>query len=111
MTELKRPLPGSKNPMWIRPLEVAGFDSTGDTWCSRRILAGCQGCRATTTSTIFDHLDSLDLGGSNDPKNLWSESYYTEQFNAHVKDKLEDRLAANVRTNWKGAVMTRRLRF
>jgi hypothetical protein len=45
----------------------------------------------------IDHLDSLDLGGSNDPKNLWPESYYTEQFNAHVKDKLEDRLAANVR--------------
>jgi hypothetical protein len=42
-------------------------------------------------------LISLELGGSNDPKNLWPESYYTEPFNAHVKDKLEDRMAANVR--------------
>jgi hypothetical protein len=45
----------------------------------------------------IDHLISLELGGSNDAKNLWPESYYTEPFNAHVKDKLEDRLAANVR--------------
>ena len=45
----------------------------------------------------IDHLISLELGGSNDPKNLWPESYYTEPFNAHVKDKLEDRMAANVR--------------
>ena len=45
----------------------------------------------------IDHLISLELGGSNDPKNLWPESYYTQPFNAHVKDKLEDRMAANVR--------------
>jgi hypothetical protein len=45
----------------------------------------------------IDHLISLELGGSNDPKNLWPESYYTIPFNAHVKDKLEDRMAANVR--------------
>jgi hypothetical protein len=25
----------------------------------------------------IDHLISLELGGSNDPKNLWPESYYT----------------------------------
>jgi len=45
----------------------------------------------------IDHLISLELGGSNDPKNLWPESYYTVPWNAHVKDKREDRLAANVR--------------
>src|ERR1700722_17127790 len=39
----------------------------------------------------------LHGGGSNAPKNLWTESYYTVPFNAHVKDALEDRLAANVR--------------
>jgi hypothetical protein len=39
-----------------------------------------------------DHLISLELGGSNDIKNLWPESYRTEPWNAHVKDKLEDRL-------------------
>jgi hypothetical protein len=39
-----------------------------------------------------DHLISLELGGSNDIKNLWPESYWTERWNARVKDKLEDRL-------------------
>jgi hypothetical protein len=40
----------------------------------------------------IDHLISLELDGSNDIKNLWPESYRTEPWNAHVKDKLEDRL-------------------
>jgi hypothetical protein len=39
-----------------------------------------------------DHLISLELGGSNDIKNLWPESHQTKPWNAHVKDKLEDRL-------------------
>jgi hypothetical protein len=43
-----------------------------------------------------DHLISLELGGSNDIRNLWPESYRTEPWNAHVKDKLEDRLHALV---------------
>ncbi len=39
-----------------------------------------------------DHLISLELGGSNDIKNLWPESYLTEPWNAHKKDQLENRL-------------------
>jgi hypothetical protein len=39
---------------------------------------------------------SLELGGSNDIKNPWPQSYRTEPWNAHVKDKLEDRLHALV---------------
>ena len=39
-----------------------------------------------------DHLISLELGGSNDVKNLWPQSYTTKPWNAHVKDKLENRL-------------------
>ncbi len=39
-----------------------------------------------------DHLISLELGGSNSIKNLWPESFITETWNAHVKDKLENRL-------------------
>jgi DNA integrity scanning protein DisA with diadenylate cyclase activity len=39
-----------------------------------------------------DHLISLELGGSNDIKNLWPQSYKTMPYNAHVKDKLENRL-------------------
>lgn len=39
-----------------------------------------------------DHLISLELGGSNDIKNLWPQSYTSKPWNAHVKDKLENRL-------------------
>ena len=38
-----------------------------------------------------DHLISLELGGSNDIKNLWPQPY-AGKWNAHVKDKLENRL-------------------
>jgi len=38
-----------------------------------------------------DHLISLELGGSNSISNLWPESY-TGDWNAHVKDKLENKL-------------------
>lgn len=46
-----------------------------------------------------DHLISLELGGSNSPRNLWPESYQTQPWNAHVKDALENRLHADVCTN------------
>ena len=44
----------------------------------------------------IDHLISLELGGSNSIKNLWPQSYKTTPWNAHVKDKLENRLHADV---------------
>lgn len=43
-----------------------------------------------------DHLISLELGGSNSIKNLWPQSYLTQPWNAHVKDKLENELHAEV---------------
>jgi hypothetical protein len=39
-----------------------------------------------------DHLISLELGGSNDIKNLWPQSYKTKPWNARKKDVLENRL-------------------
>lgn len=39
-----------------------------------------------------DHLISLQLGGSNSVKNLWPQSYKTQPYNAHVKDRLENKL-------------------
>jgi hypothetical protein len=41
-----------------------------------------------------DHLISLELGGVDVAENLWSQSYDTAPWNAHTKDKLEDRLRA-----------------
>ncbi len=38
-----------------------------------------------------DHLISLELGGSNSIKNLWPQSY-SGNWNAHIKDKLENTL-------------------
>ncbi|NDB60178.1 HNH endonuclease [bacterium] len=38
-----------------------------------------------------DHLISLELGGSNDTRNLWPQSYYG-MWGARVKDTLENRL-------------------
>lgn len=43
-----------------------------------------------------DHLISLELGGANDIGNLWPQSYVTQPWNAHLKDRLEDRLHALV---------------
>jgi hypothetical protein len=51
-------------------------------WCKAK---GCE----------VDHLISLELGGSNDAKNLWPEPY-AGKWNAHVKDKLENRLHAMI---------------
>jgi hypothetical protein len=47
----------------------------------------------------IDHLISLEIGGSNDEKNLWPQSYITEPLNAHTKDFLENKLNELVCTN------------
>lgn len=39
----------------------------------------------------LDHLIPPELGGADDPKNLWPQPYLSE-WNAHLKDALEDRL-------------------
>ena len=39
-----------------------------------------------------DHLISLELGGADVAENLWPQSYDTERWNAHSKDRLENRL-------------------
>jgi hypothetical protein len=39
-----------------------------------------------------DHLITPELGGSDDIRNLWPQSYSDTVWNAHVKDALEDRL-------------------
>ncbi len=45
-----------------------------------------------------DHLISLELGGSNSIRNLWPQSY-TGNWNAHMKDKLENTLHDDVCAN------------
>jgi hypothetical protein len=43
-----------------------------------------------------DHLISLELVGADVAANLWPQSYDTQPWNAHLKDKLEDWLHALV---------------
>ena len=45
-----------------------------------------------TSKFEVDHLVSLQLGGTNDIRNLWPQSYETQPWNAHKKDALETRL-------------------
>ena len=40
----------------------------------------------------IDHLISRELGGADDVKNLWPQAYGSTPWNAHLKDKLENRL-------------------
>ncbi len=40
----------------------------------------------------LDHLIAPELGGADDPSNYWPQPYGTSEWNAHVKDALEDRL-------------------
>lgn len=46
-----------------------------------------------------DHLVSRELGGADDVKNLWPESYVTQPWNAHRKDRLENYLHKLVCSN------------
>ncbi len=57
-----------------------------------RFRTSTAGVRVWQSDFEVDHLVSLQLGGSNDPRNLWIESYRTQPYNAWAKDALENRL-------------------
>jgi len=59
-----------------------GYSGNDDPRC---VPSGKQHCEV-------DHLISRELGGADDVKNLWPEAYGTTPWNAHLKDKLENRL-------------------
>jgi hypothetical protein len=54
------------------------------------------GIDKTSSHFEVDHLISLELGGADVAANLWPQSYDTELWNAHSKDRLENRLHALV---------------
>jgi hypothetical protein len=82
----------------------------------RKVFAN-YGIDPTSSKFEIDHLISLELGGSNDIKNLWPQSYLTTPYNAHMKDRLENLLhrmvcsgqislsqaQSEISTNWIGA--------
>jgi hypothetical protein len=63
--------------------KTAVYSSYGLTGNHTGYCSGSQGCE-------IDHLISLELGGSNDQKNLWPQPYQGTTYNAHVKDQLEN---------------------
>jgi hypothetical protein len=64
-----------------RVRRLYGMLTKRDLWCNTE--RGCE----------IDHLISLQLGGSNDLKNLWPQPYdESREWNACEKDALENRL-------------------
>jgi cytochrome c-type biogenesis protein CcmH/NrfF len=82
-TKLVRNVPASEKKKVFAEYGLTG-NNTG--YCK-----GAGGCEV-------DHLISLELGGSNDIKNLWPESYFGA-CNAHQKDLLENKLHKMVCSN------------
>ena len=58
-------------------------------------VARCGGYCSGSEGCEVDHLISLELGGANTPDNLWPQPYQG-LWNAHDKDRLENRLKAMV---------------
>jgi len=84
-----------------------------------RVYAEYGVAKHPTGSYEIDHLVSLEIGGSNDIRNLWPQSY-TGPYNAHMKDQVEDFLHTQVcggkmtlkdaqteiATNWKAIIIS-----
>jgi hypothetical protein len=70
--------PFRKVPASLKKKVYAAYGMTNH----KGACAGKEGCE-------LDHLQSLEIGGSNSAKNLWPQSY-SGKFSAHVKDKLEN---------------------
>lgn len=78
---------------------TAGLDENGNKVrnvsesTKKKIFAEYNVAKSSSRFEI-DHLISLQLGGSNDIKNLWPQSYVTTPVNAITKDTLENKLHA-----------------
>lgn len=96
----KKLTPGSVRVVTVAELCVPGYASShryvtaadnlviyrkyGMPYSRTGYCSGRQGCE-------IDHLISLELGGNNDHTNLWPQPY-DGAWNAHMKNKLEDKL-------------------
>jgi hypothetical protein len=110
-TVLGDDLPNSNlTPGATYPVTTAQICLVGYTACVRHVTAavGAQAYRQYGIASHapgeyeVDHLISLELGGSNNIKNLWPQSYVTHPLNAHIKDTLENRLHDLVCSNHMG---------
>jgi len=90
--------PGDVLPMTVSDICVPGYSSKvrnvteavkNQVYLEYGITSHAPG------SYEVDHLISLELGGSNSIRNLWPEPYFGD-LNAHVKDRIENKLHALV---------------
>ena len=91
--------PGATLPVTARDICVSGYTKkvrNVPEAVKKQVYAEYGIARRKPGEYEVDHLISLELGGSNSIKNLWPESYVTQPWNAHVKDKLENYLHAEV---------------
>lgn len=58
----------------------------------KEVFAKYRIAHSKTGAYVIDRLISVELGGSNDIKNLWPISLKTKPWNVHLKDKLSKRL-------------------
>lgn len=89
--------PGATLNITLAQLCVSGYTSTVRNVPPkiRKLVFSQYGIVNVPHRYEVDHLISLELGGSNDIKNLWPQSYLGDT-NARHKDALEDRLRSLV---------------
>ncbi len=78
----------------LRTLCTPNFSSTvrNVTSAEKAQVAAAYHFTGANSTVEYDHLISLEIGGSNDPKNLWPQPIAE----AHVKDRLENLLHREV---------------
>lgn len=101
------------NPIKPDPFITPGesFNNIGlDKICTVGYSSSVRNVTSSTKDKVFDlyglnrvrglyevdHLISLQLGGTNSIKNLWPQHYFTQPWNAKVKDALENHLRRQV---------------
>ena len=91
--------PGATLPVTVQDISVPGYTKkirNVPQAVKEKVFAEYGITRRAPREYEVDHLISLELGGSNSIRNLWPQSYLTQPWNAHVKDRLENKLHALV---------------
>jgi hypothetical protein len=82
--------PGAVFPVGVATICMPGYAESVRhiTLVEKERVAAAYGFTGRYSEVEFDHLISLEIGGSNDPKNLWPQPIAQ----ARVKDRLENYL-------------------
>jgi hypothetical protein len=92
--------PGATRPVTLQELcststrdyrETMDPDAKREAYQRYGLAHQCEGYCSGPEGCEVDHLVPLELGGANDPRNLWPEPF-AGAWGAHSKDKLENTL-------------------